>query len=54
MTEKDIEEIKRQDELEEIRKSAALAVLAAFLAVMAGTFLIFMILSGIKEAVCQM
>jgi hypothetical protein len=54
MTEREIEELREHDELEDIQRSALVAVLVSFLAVIAGTFLIVMILSGLKEAICQM
>jgi hypothetical protein len=48
-----LEELKEQLEAERAREQTLNTVLIAFLGTMAGTFLIYMILSGLREAVCQ-
>lgn len=48
-----LEELKEQLEAERAKEQSLNTILIAFLGTMAGTFLVFMILSGVKEAVCQ-
>ena len=48
-----LEELKEQLEAERAKEQSLNTILIAFLGTMAGTFLVFMILSGLREAVCQ-